>query len=185
MHLKPDMEVCRTMFSQARLAHFNIPNWARYLLPIAREQGLTIAVDLQDVVAADDLYRQDFIHQADLLFFSAVNYEDPKVLIETFLARNPNLVVLSGMGANGCALGTQSGVRYFPSVDLGSPVIDTNGAGDALAVGFLSSYILDGYSLEDSVLRGQIAARHTCTLKASSSQLISMTQLEAYYNNNM
>ena len=34
-------------------------------------------------------------------------------------------------------------------------MIDTNGAGDALAVGFLSSYVLDGYSLRDSVARGR------------------------------
>jgi sugar/nucleoside kinase (ribokinase family) len=183
MHLQPDIEVCQAVFSQAELAHFNIPNWARHLLPLARELGLTVAVDLQDVVTADDPYRQDFIHQADILFFSAVNYDDPKPLIDAFLALKPGLIIISGMGDRGCALGTQSGVRYFPPVDLETPIIDTNGAGDALAVGFLCSYLMDGYSLEDSILRGQIAARHACTLKATSSQLISMTQLEAYYGN--
>jgi len=182
MHLRPEMDRCRSILSQSRLVHFNIPNWARHLLPLTRELGLKIAVDLQDVVTADDPYRQDFIHQADLLFFSAVNYEDPRTLMDTFLAIKPSLIILSGMGARGCALGTQDAVRYFPAVELEMPVIDTNGAGDALAVGFLSSYLMDGYSLEDSVLRAQIAARYTCTQKASSSQLISMDQLDLYYN---
>ena len=182
MHLHPDMDRCRLILSQSRLVHFNIPNWARHLLPLACELGLKIAVDLQDVVTAEDPYRQDFIHQADLLFFSAVNYEDPQTLIDTFLAIKPSLTILSGMGARGCAVGTQDAVRYFPAVELEMPVIDTNGAGDALAVGFLSSYLMDGYSLEDSVLRAQIAARYTCTQKASSSQLISMDQLNSYYN---
>ena len=183
MHLQPDLETCESILSKTRLAHFNIPNWARHLLPLTRELGLTVAVDLQDVVTVDDPYREDFIHQADILFFSAVNYDDPKTLIDSFLALNPDLIILSGMGPKGCALGTREGVRYFPAVEMQAPVIDTNGAGDALAVGFLSSYVLDGYSLDESVLRGQIAARHACTLKANSSHLISMDQLEAYYNN--
>jgi acarbose 7IV-phosphotransferase len=38
------------------LAHFNIPNWARTLLPNARELGVTIACDLQDVVTLRDGY---------------------------------------------------------------------------------------------------------------------------------
>ena len=183
MHLHPDLELCRPILSKSGLAHFNIPNWARYLLPVAREVGMITAVDLQDVVYPDDPYRQDFIRQADFLFFSAVNYDDPKPLIDAFLALKPDLIVVSGMGARGCALGTQNGVRYFPSVEIEAPIIDTNGAGDALAVGFLSSYVMDGYSLEDSILRGQLAARHTCSVKATSSQLLTIAQLDAYYKN--
>lgn len=177
MQLQPDLRVCRAVMELASqqkpgLAHFNIPNWARQLLPIARELGLVIACDLQDVVDPQDPYRQDFIHQADLLFFSAVNYPDPTPLIENFLRARPNLVIVCGMGAQGCALGTQHGIQFYPPVHLESPVIDTNGAGDSLAVGFLTSYIIDGYSLADSILRGQIAARYACSLKASSANLI-------------
>jgi len=49
----------------------NIPNWAREVLPIAREAGATIACDLQDVTSADDPYRLDFVDGADIVFFSA------------------------------------------------------------------------------------------------------------------
>ncbi len=178
MRLRPDLEICRAILTQATLAHFNIPNWARHLLPIARELGLTIACDLQDVVSIDDEYRRDFIQYADILFCSAVNYPDPTPLIKSFLSANPSQIIIVGMGAEGCALGTRDGVRLFPAVELATPVIDTNGAGDGLAVGFLSSYVLDGYSLVDSVWRGQIAARHTCALKASSSNLITMEELD-------
>jgi sugar/nucleoside kinase (ribokinase family) len=62
-----------------------------------------------------------------------------------------------------------------------APVVDANGAGDSLAVGFLASYVLDGYSLPDSVFRGQIAARHTCTLKATSSNLITRQKLDQIF----
>jgi sugar/nucleoside kinase (ribokinase family) len=102
-------------------------------------------------------------------------------MIEAFLALNPDQIVVSGMGARGCAVGTRQGVEYFPPVEMDAPVVDTNGAGDGLAVGFLTSYVLEGYSLQDSVLRGQIAARHTCALRASSSDLITAEQMEALF----
>ena len=182
MALQPDLEACKAVLRRARLAHFNIPNWARNLLPDARQLGLTIACDLQDVVSPDDPYRQDFIKYADILFFSAVNQANPTALMGTFLGINPNLIVISGMGAQGCALGTGQGIQFFPPEPMDAPVIDTNGAGDSLAVGFLTSYVLDGYSLSDSIRRGQICARYACTIKASTSDLINRQQLEYYFS---
>jgi sugar/nucleoside kinase (ribokinase family) len=181
LQLRPDLEICRAVLAQSAMAHFNLPNWARYLLPIAKELGLTVACDLQDVISVDDAYRQDFIEYADILFCSAVNYPDPTPLIEAFLAVNPGQVIVVGMGAEGCALGASDSVRFFPVVDIDAPVIDTNGAGDGLAVGLLTSYVLDGYSLVDSVWRGQIAARYSCTLKACSSNLITMEKLDRFF----
>ena len=181
MDLRPDETVCRNILARTKLAHFNIPNWARYLLPIAKECGVTVACDLQDVVSVDDGYRQDFIRYADILFCSAVNHP-PHVLIEALFQRGAAQFVVVGMGAQGCALGSRDGgVRYSPPVQMDAPVVDTNGAGDALAVGFLTSLVLDGYTPEQAILRGQIAARHTCTLKASSSHLITSAQLQLYY----
>ena len=72
MQLQPDLDVCRQALAGATLAHFNIPNWARQLLPIAKECGLTIACDIQDVVSPDDPYRRDFIEFADILFCRSV-----------------------------------------------------------------------------------------------------------------
>jgi sugar/nucleoside kinase (ribokinase family) len=181
MHLQPDLALCWAILAEARLAHFSIPNWARNLLPIARELGLTIACDIQDVVSPNDPYRQDFVEYADILFFSATNYADPAPLIRSFLADKPERIIVVGLGAQGCALGARQGVEFFPPVEMEAPVIDTNGAGDSLAVGFLTSLVLEGYSLHEAILRGQIAARYTCTLKGSSSHLITAGQLDAYY----
>ena len=113
MHVKPDLEICQAILAQSKLAHFNIPNWARYLLPIAKNLDLTIACDIQDVVSADDGYRQDFIQYADILFFSAVNQAKPVALIETFLKAKPDQIVIAGLGAQGCAVGTQSDIQFF------------------------------------------------------------------------
>jgi sugar/nucleoside kinase (ribokinase family) len=181
MYLQPDLERCSSVLAGSTLAHFNIPNWARQLLPVAKELRLPIACDIQDVVSANDEYRQDFIKYADILLFSAVNQRDPTPFIEAFLRTNPDLLVIAGMGAEGCALGTQEGIQFFPAVEIDRPVIDTNGAGDGLAVGFLSSYVLDNFSVSHSILRGQIVARHTCTQKASSSNLITAEQLDRIF----
>jgi sugar/nucleoside kinase (ribokinase family) len=181
MHLQPDLDLCRAVLCDAKFAHFNIPNWARRLLPIAQDLGLKIACDVQDVVSIDDEYRQDFIAAADFLFFSSVNYIDPALLMEGLMAANPHQIVVAGLGAQGCALGTRGGIQTFDAVKMDLPVIDTNGAGDGLAVGFLTSYLLDGYSLSDSVRRGQITACYTCTRKGCSSTLITRDQLERYF----
>jgi len=84
------------------------------------------------------------------------------------------------MGAKGCALGTIAGIQYFPAVDFPKPVLDTNGAGNSLAVGFLSARIFENIPLNLAILHGQIAARHTCTLKADSDHLISQSELKKY-----
>ncbi|MEI7556962.1 carbohydrate kinase family protein [Candidatus Chlorohelix sp.] len=182
MNLKAENSLIQALFQRARLAHFNIENWARYLLPLAREAGLKISCDIQDIVALDDPYRRDFIDAADFLFFSGVNFNDPTPLIQELLRRNLNQIIVVGMGKKGCALGSRDGIRFFPPVEMAEAVVDTNGAGDALTVGFLSSYCLEGYSLEDSVLRGQIAARYTCTIKASSADLINRGELNYYFS---
>ncbi len=181
MTLVPDLQVCRSILSKSRLVHFNIPNWGRLLLPIARECGATISCDIQDVTNVYDAYRRDFIDYADILFFSCVNHANPHDTIKSLLEINPRLIVIAGLGARGCALGTVENIQLFASLELATPVIDTNGAGDSLAVGFLSSYVLDGYSLTDSILRGQIAARYVCTLKATSDCLITRQQIDEYY----
>ncbi|AKI97498.1 carbohydrate kinase family protein [Kosmotoga pacifica] len=182
MYVSPDLKLCRKILSKTRLAHFNIVNWSRYLLPIAKELGLVISVDIQDIVDINDEYRKDYIEAADVLFFSCVNFDSPVPFIEKFLQNNPDRVVVSGMGKKGCVLGTKAGIKFYPAVELDDPVVDTTGAGDSLAVGFLSSYFLDGYSLEDSILRGQIAARYCCSKKASSSELITKEKLDKYFS---
>lgn len=178
MQIRPDTEACRHLLARAPLAHFNIVNWCRYLLPAAKELGLRISCDIQDVVSIDDPYRKEFVEYADVLFFSAVNQTDPEAAMKRFHDVAGGRIVIASRGKDGCGVCTSAGIQFFEPFSFDQPVIDTNGAGDALAVGFLSSYFMDGFSLADSILRGQIAARYTCTVKGSSSLLITRAQLE-------
>jgi sugar/nucleoside kinase (ribokinase family) len=177
--LRPEPARCRELMTGARLVHSHLADWARHLLPVARELGLVVACDLQDVVDPEDAYRQDFIQEADILFFSAANHADPAPLIRRFLRDRLGRIVVSGMGAQGCALGTQAGIQHFPPVNSHQPAVDTNGAGDSLAVGFLTSHVLEGRPLAESIHRGQLAARHCCTLRGTSEGLISARILAA------
>lgn len=175
--LRPEPARCREIMARARLVHSHLADWARHLLPVARELGLVVACDLQDVVDPADSYRQDFIREADILFFSAANHADPSPLIRRFLRDRPERIVISGMGAKGCALGTRKGIRFFPAEPSDLPLVDTNGAGDSLAVGFLTSHVLEGRPLAESIRRGQLAARHCCSLRGTSEGLISARAL--------
>jgi sugar/nucleoside kinase (ribokinase family) len=182
MELHPPLDLCRTLLTGATLAHFNIPNWARELLPVARECGVKITVDLQDIRSIDDPYRTDFFKAADFIFFSAANHADPRPLLEELLRRNGRQIILSGMGAHGCMMGCSMGIQHFPAPKLDLPVVDTNGAGDSLAVGFLNAYVLSQTTLEEAVTRGQIAARHCCAQKASTDHLITPSLMQKHYN---
>jgi sugar/nucleoside kinase (ribokinase family) len=133
-------------------------------------------------VSLPDAYRQDFIDAVDIVFFSAAHHADPAALMRE-MGRGPrNKIVIVGMGSRGCAVVTGQTVRRFAAVPGDSPIVDTNGAGDGLAVGFLSSFVLDGYALEDAIRRGQIVARYTCTQKASSSHLMAQDMLDEQWH---
>ncbi|MEO1335282.1 MAG: carbohydrate kinase family protein, partial [Myxococcota bacterium] len=167
MTLTPDVDAITKFLQHARLLHVHLPNWARHLLPAARRAGVRIACDLQDMTTLDDPYRHDFIDAADFLFCSAANFDDPRPVADALLTRNPRATVVVGLGADGALLVDRNEARHFGPVDHPDPVIDTNGAGDSLAVGFLTARVFEGRSLEAAVHCGQVAARHTCTLRGT------------------
>lgn len=182
LHIQPDLSVCQSIFSQSRLAHFNIPQWARTLLPVARAEGCVIACDIQDVVCADDPYRLDFIKNTDILFFSSVNHPDPMPLMKAFWAMNSQLIMVAGQGDRGCALGVNNELTFLPPVSMSKPVLDCNGAGDSLAVGFLSAHVIEGLDIEQAVHWGQWAARWCCTQQATTDNLLSQPKLHRLIN---
>lgn len=181
MDVQPDVDACRRLLGRTRLVHVHLESWCRHLLPVARELGVVVSCDLQDVVALDDPYRRDFIDGADILFLSCVNFPEPRAALEHLRGGRPGRIVVGGRGADGCVVADAAGVRFFPAIALPDPVVDTNGAGDALAVGFLTSYVLGGFSVEAALLRGQIAARRTCTRRATSRGLVTRFQLDDLY----
>ena len=184
MTVRPDLEICKSVLSKTTLAHFSIVNWTRYLLPLAKKAGVIISCDIQDIPHINDEYRKDYIKYADILFMSSANLKnttDIQYTIKNILDLNSSCIVVVGMSEKGCALGTKDGITFYPIVNYSEPIVDTNGAGDSLVTGFLTSYIFDGFNLEESILRGQISARYKCSQKATSSNLITQEKLEELY----
>ena len=154
------------LFRSSKVAHFSIVDWARHLLPVARRTGCIVACDLQDIVSFDDEYRKDFINSADILFFSSVNNANPVESVKRLLQQRTDAMVLCGCGSKGCILGSKEKIQTFEVIQEGLPVIDTNGCGDSLAMGFLAG-LSQGYSPEKAVHCGQVLARHCCTFRGA------------------
>jgi len=181
MKTSADLELSEKIIQKANLAHFSIANWARELLPIAKKYNLTIACDLQDISAVDDEYIQDFIEQSDILFFSSANIEKPTDALKKMSEINPEALIITTMGKDGCASISGGELKIHEPLKLDMPINDTNGAGDAFATAFLSYFSLGTMKLDQAIMKGQIAALYTCTSRATSSQPIDSKQLTRYY----
>lgn len=175
--LTVDPALAQDLFTGSRLAMFHLPDWARHLLPVARAAGAVIACDLQDVRDPDDEYLSDFVEGADILFVSSTHHLNPAPMLKHLVRRSDAAMVVCGRGGLGVAIASTDGIRVYPPPRSDLPVVDTNGAGDALAVGFLAAHVLQGLSVEEAVLQGQLAARWTCAQRASSSTLVTADQL--------
>ena len=173
-----DPALAEKIFAGSRLAMFHLPDWARTLLPVAKRAGAVLACDLQDVRDPDDDYLTDFIEGADILFVSSTHHLNPAPMLKQLVRRSNGSMVVCGRGGLGVAIATTEGIRVYPPPRVDLPIVDTNGAGDALAVGFLVAHELEGRPVEEAVQRGQLAARWTCAQRASSSDLVTREQLE-------
>ncbi len=166
MTLTPPEGLVAAALTGADLVLASMPNWGRHVVARAREAGVPVAVDIQDVRWADDPYRADFIASADYLFASAAHLPDPLGAAQAWMARGPARVVVLGMGPRGALLVERQGdgpprATAVPVPDMDLPVVDTTGAGDSLAVGVLDGLVFDGNPPRQAVVRGQVLARIT------------------------
>lgn len=165
------------VFVGAAIVHIHIEDWSRHLLGAAHASGALVGCDLQDVADLDDPYRQDFVRGADVLFFSGVDQHDPAAAAQELLRRSAGRTVVAGLGAAGALVATHDGVTQLSPVTMDEPVVDTNGAGDSLAVGTLWSLAVDGADPVTAVHRGQVAARWMCRRRAGEKEPIDVATL--------
>lgn len=179
------------VFSGARLAVFHLSDWCRHLLAAARKAGCVIAVDVQDLDDVDDPYRRDFIDGADVVFFSGAHVASPAQCARDLLDRGPRAVV-AGLGSAGALVAWRDSTGNLvdpiavPAPVLDLPMVDSNGAGDALAVGTLHELVLaaapdralgvDAATMTSAVLSGQCAARWTC-MRRGGDRLLTRPEL--------
>lgn len=124
------------------------------LLPLARETGRPIWVDVHDYDGEAEFHRP-FLEAADAVFCNADRLDDPVAFLRSRIAAGATLAVCT-LGADGAvAVDAEGSVHRVGAVPV--EVVDTNGAGDAFLAGVLDAR-LSGASVPDALAAGARSA---------------------------
>ncbi|MFG2755941.1 carbohydrate kinase family protein [Streptomyces wuyuanensis] len=155
---------------RARHVHLSIVDFARFLYDDIAELGVPVSTDLHDWDGVEDHHR-DFALRSDVVFLSAAGAgERIASVMREILREGRAEAVVATAGAGGSYLMTRDGGRTprpIPATVPPSPVVDSNGAGDAYVSGFLYGR-LAGRRVEDCARLGAIAGAYACTGNGSS-----------------
>lgn len=163
-------DLVRSLAAVSRHAHVSITHPCAFALPQLREAGLSISTDLHDW-DGENPYHEPFAHGADIVFVSATALAEPERTMRRILERGRAEVVIATAGAEGASVLTADGLVHVPAVTPRAPVVDSNGAGDAFAAGFLFGR-LTGEDLDRCALYGAVAGAYACTVPATASDAI-------------
>jgi len=168
----PESALDRDLIASAKILYLEGYLWdpeepraaMRAAIDVAHRAGRQVAFTLSDAFCISR-HRADFLalldsKAIDILFANEVELhsltenEDFEEALETIAAKVPTLVVTRG--AHG-AVAIQKGLRAGVPAEPIARIVDTTGAGDLFAAGFMTGQI-QGRSLEDSLHMGAIAA---------------------------
>jgi len=141
----------------ARLAVVTNIGFCRPLLAVAATAGVPVAADVQAVDSLDDPYNGAWMAVAQVLFCSHERLPcSPEEWVAAVWDRYGTELVVVGCGDQGAVLGVRAdrSVRRVPAV-APRGVVNTVGAGDALAAAFLHVWSRTGdphLALEQAVL---------------------------------
>ncbi len=161
----------------SRHAHVSLTQPCAHALPTLRAAGVSISTDLHDWDGAEP-YHEAFAHQADVVFLSTAKLSDPERTMRRIAARGRAEVVVATAGAAGAYLLADGHLTHVPAVAPPAPVVDSNGAGDAFASGYLFG-LLAGEPPQRCALYGSVAGAHACTVPATRTDVIRRDQLLA------
>ncbi|MFF5391912.1 adenosine kinase [Streptomyces sp. NPDC013012] len=169
-------DLVRKLASASRHAHVSITYPCAFALPLLREAGLTVSTDLHNW-DGENPYHEVFAYGADIVFVSTTALPDPERTMRRILERGRAEVVVATAGAEGSYLLTaDDGPVHIPAVSPREPVVDSNGAGDAYASGFLFAH-LAGEDPRRCALHGAVAGAYACTVPATASGAIGRAAL--------
>ncbi|GAB4570964.1 MAG: hypothetical protein Kow0077_06450 [Anaerolineae bacterium] len=150
----PDEVLHEALTNSGRWVYTSTQDWVRYAARTAHEMGKYIVTDVHDVVDIDD-YHRDFYQAADLILVSMARLRTSIAEFARSLYDGFGVQAVIGMdGARGAWLVTPvtGEARHFPAEPV-RHVVDTVGAGDALAAG-LCAGLSSGLGLAESLRVG-------------------------------
>lgn len=149
-----DDEQLRSLMASADAIVLDLAAEPLRLLPLARETGRPIWVDVHDYDGEAEFHRS-FLDAADAVFCNADRLEDPVAFLRSCIDGGATLAVCT-LGAEGAVAVDAEGVEHrVPAVPV--DVIDTNGAGDAFLAGVLDAR-LSGAAVPDALRAGAESA---------------------------
>ncbi|MFE7854869.1 adenosine kinase [Streptomyces sp. NPDC057403] len=167
----------RELAAASRHAHVSITQPCAEALPALRESGVTLSTDLHDW-DGENPYHQAFADAADIVFVSAAALTDPERTMRAITERGRAEVVVAMAGAKGAFLLADDELTHVPPVAPPSPVVDSNGAGDAFVSAFLHGW-LSRETPRRCALYGAVAGAHACTVPSTRAEPIGREELLA------
>ncbi|MFI6686419.1 adenosine kinase [Streptomyces sp. NPDC050485] len=170
-------DTVRALAARSRHAHVSITYPCAFTLPALREAAVTISTDLHNW-DGDNPYHEPFAHAADVVFVSATALADPERTMRRIVERGRAQVVVATAGAEGAYLLAGNELTHIPAVSPPAAVVDSNGAGDAFASGFLFGRLAGEPPLR-CALYGAVAGAHACTVPSTRADAIGRAALLA------
>ena len=170
-------QTVRELAAVSRHVHVSITHPCGQALPLLREAGVTVSTDLHNWDGVQE-YHETFAYQADLVFLSTTALANPELTMRQIVKRGRARTVVATAGAEGSYLLVEDRLTHVPAVAPPSPVVDSNGAGDAYAAGFLLGRLAGEPPLR-CARYGAIAGAFACTVPATATDSISRDQLLA------
>ncbi|BCL26322.1 adenosine kinase [Streptomyces aurantiacus] len=168
-------EVVRALAAVSRHVHVSISQPCAHAFPVLRETGVTLSTDLHNWDGTQ-AYHEQFAYQADVVFLSTAGLADPEKTMRRIAERGRAEVVVATAGAEGAYQLLDGELTHIPAVTPSAPVVDSNGAGDAFAAGYLFGR-LTGEPPARCGLFGAIAGAHACTVPATRADVIGREEL--------
>ncbi|MBZ9638930.1 PfkB family carbohydrate kinase [Streptomyces sp. PSKA30] len=165
----------RALAEASRHVHVSLTHPCAHALPVLRETGVPLSTDLHDW-DGENPYHEPFALAADVVFLSAAALTDPERTMRRIAERGRAEVVVATAGAEGAHLLADGELTRIPAVPPPTPVVDSNGAGDAFAAAFLFGR-LSGEPPRRCALYGAVAGAHACTVPSTQTDVIGREEL--------